>query len=126
MIITAESDRFLYNMMRLLSGTLVQAAAAWLAGPGRGLDEARCKNTTTSHILKNKKSTPRYSFFWFYETIVFLHWAPSGPRTGPRPGHGWASCEPRRSRSLLEHMITCGGLRMLLRRKTEAHKLLTE
>ena len=39
MIITAESDRFLYNMMRLLSGTLVQAAAAWLAGPGRGLDE---------------------------------------------------------------------------------------
>ena len=47
---------------------------------------------------------------------MFLHRAPSGPRTGPRPGHGWASCGPRRSRSNGEnacwntwsHAVDCG------------------
>ena len=69
------------------------------ARPGRGPDGARCKNTTTSQTPKNKKTILNYSFFQFYKTIVFLHRAPSGPRAGPRPGHGWAPCGPRKSKS---------------------------
>ena len=34
-------------------------------------------------------------FFNLYKTIVIFQWAPSGPRTGPRPGHVWASTGPR-------------------------------
>ena len=69
------------------------------ARPGRGPDGARCKNTTISQTLKNKRTILNYSFFQFYKNIVFLHRAPSGPRAGPRLGHGWAPRGPRKCKS---------------------------
>jgi len=52
--ITAESDRFLYNMMRLLSGTLVQVGLGKLsvAGVGELLAERGRKGRHGSLVVK--------------------------------------------------------------------------